>query len=313
MRTGTARFRHNQGSDETETLQTDVMRFFAIICMCLMVIFALVQAIPLQPQNSRPELETKTSPQEVEDLKEQLAQLIRRAALFESEIQTKKQKLQRGIKELETLAAKIEKLEEREQILQDNLAGMQAEERLQTEAFLTQQGALNELQRKAETGKNQYLIKKQLTEKELRVLQGKIAEAKKQHRVAEARPAPDRKKGFTLGFASNNTLLQMVGQGGQVELFMLAKTKSWKLQVSRGGKLSFIPSAPPQQIYEINQSTVPGSVIRAGRRSVAAFKQGAVTYGVHLSPGIHRQLTELMGKGKGGDITIHADNQITLE
>ena len=37
------------GSD-TDALQTDVMRFMSIIGLCLMAVFALVQAIPMQDQ-----------------------------------------------------------------------------------------------------------------------------------------------------------------------------------------------------------------------------------------------------------------------
>ena len=35
---------------DTEALQTDVMRFMAIIGLCLMAVFALVQGIPVQEQ-----------------------------------------------------------------------------------------------------------------------------------------------------------------------------------------------------------------------------------------------------------------------
>ena len=34
-------------SNDVEMLQTDVMRFFAILCLCLMAIFALVKALPM--------------------------------------------------------------------------------------------------------------------------------------------------------------------------------------------------------------------------------------------------------------------------
>lgn len=43
-------------SNDVEMLQTDVMRFFAILCLCLMAIFALVKALPLSPPADRPTL-----------------------------------------------------------------------------------------------------------------------------------------------------------------------------------------------------------------------------------------------------------------
>ena len=41
-------------------LQTDVMRFIAILCLCLVAIFALVQSIPLMPTyvESPPQFDT---------------------------------------------------------------------------------------------------------------------------------------------------------------------------------------------------------------------------------------------------------------
>ena len=40
--------RHNE-ADTSETLQSDVMRFIAILALCLVAIFALVQSLPLHP------------------------------------------------------------------------------------------------------------------------------------------------------------------------------------------------------------------------------------------------------------------------
>ena len=36
-------------TNDVEVLQTDVMRFFAILALCLMAIFALVKALPMAP------------------------------------------------------------------------------------------------------------------------------------------------------------------------------------------------------------------------------------------------------------------------
>ena len=41
-------------SNDVEMLQTDVMRFFAILCLCLMAIFALVKALPMSPPADQP-------------------------------------------------------------------------------------------------------------------------------------------------------------------------------------------------------------------------------------------------------------------
>ena len=41
-------------SNDVEMLQTDVMRFFAILCLCLMAIFALVKTLPMSPPVASP-------------------------------------------------------------------------------------------------------------------------------------------------------------------------------------------------------------------------------------------------------------------
>jgi len=48
-----------RGPDEVEALQTDVMRFMAILGFCLMVIFALVKTMPMAPPDSRPKIEAQ--------------------------------------------------------------------------------------------------------------------------------------------------------------------------------------------------------------------------------------------------------------
>lgn len=49
-------------------LQTDVMRFMAILAICLVVIFALVQSIPLRPSEPVPETVAEPVPEPVPEL-----------------------------------------------------------------------------------------------------------------------------------------------------------------------------------------------------------------------------------------------------
>ncbi len=56
---------HNRAADTdvggAADLQTDVMRFMAILSLCLVAIFALVQSIPLAPVEQPPEVEPETT------------------------------------------------------------------------------------------------------------------------------------------------------------------------------------------------------------------------------------------------------------
>jgi len=64
------------GSD-TDALQTDVMRFMSIICLCLMAVFALVQSMPADEKDRiQPELEQQKLQQDIA-YQQQRMQLLR--------------------------------------------------------------------------------------------------------------------------------------------------------------------------------------------------------------------------------------------
>jgi len=78
--------------DEVEALQTDVMRFLAIICMCLMIVFSLVQSIPVSSRKNKPELSNKTLiKDEVKALEEAAAELTGKITYQKSDNKIQKQ------------------------------------------------------------------------------------------------------------------------------------------------------------------------------------------------------------------------------
>jgi hypothetical protein len=63
--------------DDAEMLQTDVMRFFAILSVCLMAIFALVKTLPMAPPDTRPAMVEPGDPKaEVKRLQNNLGQIL---------------------------------------------------------------------------------------------------------------------------------------------------------------------------------------------------------------------------------------------
>lgn len=63
--------------DETESLQTDTMRFFAVICMCLMIIFSLVKSMPVTRNTASPQINTHED--KIHKVKQEIRQLENRA------------------------------------------------------------------------------------------------------------------------------------------------------------------------------------------------------------------------------------------
>ena len=89
------RQRRNMVSDEAEALQTDVMRFLAIICMCLMIVFSLVQSLPMSGEENRPRITTREMIQkEIESLKRKSDQLKQSLMALEYTVTLKKEKMQ---------------------------------------------------------------------------------------------------------------------------------------------------------------------------------------------------------------------------
>lgn len=79
-------------SDDVEMLQTDVMRFFAILCLCLMAIFALVKALPMAPPAARPTMaEPMNLTAAAQSLQNQIAALRKKLAGLVNDIDTKQQ------------------------------------------------------------------------------------------------------------------------------------------------------------------------------------------------------------------------------
>lgn len=85
-----------QGPDEAEALQTDVMRFMAILGLCLMVVFALVQSIPVSQTDATPKLATiSTLEQKNVQLQEKLKELQKENQILTKKIEEKKTDLSR--------------------------------------------------------------------------------------------------------------------------------------------------------------------------------------------------------------------------
>ena len=75
-------------SNDVEMLQTDVMRFFGILCLCLMAIFALVKALPMSPPADSPTIsEPSDLKTDAQSLQLQIAALKRKLAESRTQVQ----------------------------------------------------------------------------------------------------------------------------------------------------------------------------------------------------------------------------------
>lgn len=223
-------------------LQTDVMRFMAILALCLVAIFALVQSIPLAPKNETqlPEKTSENTPQE----------MPRTETPPNTQLEAEPDiKLIRP--EPKTLPR-----EEAPPILQRPHA----------------------------------------------------ASIEKIEASPVEREPP--REGFTLRFEDDVALTRLVARN-EVGLYAILPDKSYRMNVNRG-QFSFWPASMPNQFHEMDEMTVPTSVIDAFRTSRAAGTQG-LKWGVTIPSTTSSRLEQYLREESGGELVIDVHGKLRLE
>ncbi len=305
------------GPDDAEALQTDVMRFLSIICMCLMIIFSLVQSMPVSSTANKPKIRNKTLVEhKVQTLEEKAKQLQQILDSLKKKITIALYRINDKKKTEIILDERLQKKYEKLNKINSLIASSQKQ---LTKNKVLVQRTTDELEAKQvdlEKANN-------LTEKVKRALEQverNITDVRKQQRELKNRALKKDSKNedsaeqsFTLGFDSDEALIQLLHHGTKTQFYMTAGRRYWKLNVTASGNLNFSPSAPPGQIYEMDRRTVPGKLLRASRETVAAFGKDTLTYGVILAPEITSQLMQLMKEQTGGNLVISSGGDVRLE
>lgn len=341
----------SSASNEAEALQTDIMRFFAIICLCLMIVFALVQSLPVSRTENKPQMLDKALlEQQISNLEQKARELNQSLAALETQVAARQKSLEENTKVLNASLDRVEALnrvaKEKAQALKEKQQLLSAvgalihEAKAQEEKFRVLASKAREelVQKQADLDRTSQMVARgrdrlNAMEKNLAETQQAVADME-QRRPApapaatrskpaetsepvtpESKPFPvqTEKEGFSLGFKSNQDLMYLLKQGKKVRFYMLSGDKAWVLSVSPLGSVSFVSANTPGKIYKMVRSTVPEKIILAGRQVVAAFKKSEVTYGVTLTPGITAQFERLMRGRKGGDLVISSQGKVSLE
>lgn len=321
-------FHHNTTlSNDIEMLQTDVMRFFAILCLCLMAIFALVKALPMSPPADQPTIaeppdlqaEAASLHKEIAALKEKLAKTQSQlsaatAAVEKSAAQAAgavanekktRSSLSMARKELTMVSQSLKEarneIKEREGMLAKIVKDINDKRRIRSELQTQIDNETRNLEKIQAT-------LDQVTEKLNRPLQ------QKQQIPGKTPPAPvptqSIKKGFTLRFASDTALDALITRE-KVHFFALAGKKAWQLKLAKGRPV-YIAAKIPSKIYEMETATVPADYAAVFSRQVAAFGRSTVTWGVTLPDQMAASINRLIKEGEGGDLIIMPDGEVIL-
>jgi len=275
------------GSD-IDALQTDVMRFMAIIGLCLMAVFALVQSIPER--------------EAVKPVQPSRVAVVRPALQQENLQQIRQRMLQK--KRAQQLQAELDALKSEKDQTQQILAV--AQQRYEQVTGQIQQA------REARERREIKVIRHspQQADKPASEKPPPVPEAS-----PAAKPVPD-KQGFTLRFASAAALDRLI-TAGSVSLYGMDGQQAWRLSME-AGRPTVARASLPGWFHEMSAATVPAHYIRSLDNAADGPGQVAIVWGVQLPSATKAAITarveqQQMQGEQGGTLVIRDDGQVALE
>jgi hypothetical protein len=312
---------HDLGASETEALQTDIMRFLAILGLCLMAIFALVQSIPLVPQDQASELgREQLLVSRVEELRRTVARLSAESNRLDADIGEA-----RIARRSAEQAATVAQTQAQKAATENRQLQAEAEQARQA-LHAARQALKAQHQRLTELRSNESQKLQSLKELDRRLAEDRSEEARLRARLQAIReqivksasvapaplaePATETPQGFSLRFASEEALSELVRKGS-VAFYAAAGSRFWRLSIN-GSDRVFNPTSGPNEIHEMTPGTVPEPLRGAFRRTEPAIDPKHITWGVTLSADTVAEIQSLMTGGDGGVLDIHPDGHVVL-
>ena len=293
-----------------------------------MAIFALVKALPMSPPADRPMIAARP------DLKAAAVELENKTAVLKEELAGIQTRLSAATAAMANANAQATEATVREQENRLQLSASRAEldavshaltaarnEIKAREAVLA--GIVGDIETKQQFREEldaQIAIEEQKYQ-EIQTRLDQVADRLSQSTQAEppapapmpAAPVPPlpARKGFTLRFASDTALNQLI-DSRNVQFYALAGQKAWKLNTANK-QPAFTAVPVPAKFYEMEASTVPASYTASFSRQVAAFGLAKITWGVTLPAHTASAIKRFIHKREGGDLIIMPDGEVVLK
>lgn len=315
-------------SNEVEVLQTDVMRFFAILCLCLMAIFALVKTLPMAPPTGRPAIVEPTDLKaEAEELQKYTAKLKEKLAELRVQVQVAAVESEKSSTAAAMAANKEQEVLKRLKRARQDLGGVSRSLEETRSTLKLREMKLAEIKRELENkqrirsalksqieNETQHLAKIQASlEQAGQYLNRQLPPETSSEKIIPAEispPQPDKTE-FTLRFASDAALQQMISRG-KVNFYAIAGKNAWQLKL-KDGRTVYLSTEFPREIYEMQTATVPIEYTSGFEQQVAAFGRAAVKWGVTLPSQTKAGINQMMEGRNGGDLVITADGEVVLK
>jgi septal ring factor EnvC (AmiA/AmiB activator) len=333
-------YSHYQNNDalEVEMLQTDIMRFMAILGFCLMAIFALVQSIPTVAKQKIAQTNNAQNSKLLEESKKQYIKLEKEIVLAKKNNQYLKKKLlqtenthsqlQSQLKQ-KTIESekKLQQIEQSQQLLSNS----QTEKKLlQAKLLRIQQDKINkeqqlkkitrQLKQHKENNLNQLLKVQQenkpskggllkkvgLTKKLMEVMKNKKTVKKANKESVKNNQKTNKQQ--TLSIESPESLKQLI-KTGELSLFWSDSKQLYQLNSKQ---YNFIKVAQlPSVYYQMDQDKVPVEFLRKSGLIGNVGKANSHWY-VSLTKQLQQQVWQYQSSEKDKDLYINNSGKINL-
>lgn len=293
---------------DTEVLQTDIQRFLAILGFCLMAVFSLVQAIPVQNGEGDPQLKHIQSQlsgltERVSQLDEENKALRERLAQASKTREGQEAATSERIKELEGELAKASKeIDDQKQ----QIAALRAQVKNKEQQVVEQQQRINDIEKHV----------KKIEEKK-REVQEKFKDLFEQFENLKSKKKPKNKKasstgqagkGLVVRFESKGAFMRMLEQGAIQALIQIKGVKLYFGVTVENGEVKFgqynIPSG--YSLWEISEDQVPDDIVDGFKRHTTIASKDKM-FIVGLPDAIHKNIN--MTK-TSGEYVIHGNGKV---
>ena len=278
------------GADQDlESLQTDVMRFVAILGLCLAAIFSLVQGLSDNTATAQIEISQHNLPdQQTEQLAEQLA-----AQLQQQLEETDRQKRELAMQSEALSALHDDMSSERQRLRELRKALAEQQSQAKPEPTIVPEPTTVPEPEPTSVPEPKVQAKPKPKPKPEPAL------------VPTPKPKPEPQQGYLLGFASADALRALLRRS-QVGLYVGTSGRYWKLDLSAG---AFVDHASPGAFYGMDYSTVPSDIAALFQRTVSGNQQ-KLDWGVTLPAPTVNAIRQRMTERPGGELQIAADGRV---
>lgn len=256
-----------------ESLQTDVMRFMAIIGLCLTAIFALVQSLPSDKQAGPPPV-----------------------AATEAEAQ-RAERLQR---QLDASADALRGEQQRRHLAEQTVAMLVGERQARRAQSRPKPAQLPAPEPKAPNPPTARHVKPAPV-----AMRSVPPSPPKRVEVERVESPP---QSFTLQFADRQALERLVSER-QVELLAITPQRQWQVRIESGLLRWSARQGGAVRYHEMDPKTVPTRFVEG---LAAVTGDAAVTWGVVLPERIAGAIQRLITGRESGRLLIQADGRVVL-